>query len=78
MTKLLATKGSIKKAYIATLQNMYPFYTEGSAALATAHKAVNAALRGKVKLKGQAWSTALEMHGLNDNTTMCELSELPE
>lgn len=79
MTKLLATKGSIKKAYIGTLQNLYPsFYNEGSDAHHKAHWEADKALAGRMKLKGYAWSTALKMHGLNDSTTMQTLSELPE
>lgn len=75
---LTATKSNIKSAYIAYLQDTYPFYTEGSKPLDMANYAVNQALAGRVKLTGICWDKALRDYGVSVNATMKTLSELPE
>ena len=77
MPYLTATKSSIKAKYIATLQELYPFYTEGSRPLELANLAADKALDGKMRLDGAAWFQALLLHGLDKRTTLKTLAELP-
>ncbi len=74
----MATKGEVKARYIALLQSTYPFYTDGSRALETAHLAVNAALAGQMTLRGDCWEKALTESGLRKNATRTEISQLAE
>jgi len=70
-------KESIRASYIALLQETYPFYVEGSRPLALAHVAADAALAGKVKLKGDCWEMALIANGLSPRITLKALAALP-
>lgn len=75
---LRPTKASIRKHYLDGLKATYPFYTPGSNALHTAELAIDAALEGRTKLKGDCFSRALEAHGLRSTSSKATLAALPD
>lgn len=71
-------KAAIKSAYIAKLQQTYPFYTDGSRPLELAEMAARQALAGQLNLKGECWSTAVTDVTGWTRWTMRQLAGLPE
>lgn len=72
-------KAKIKAAYIAALKKTYPgIYTPGSRSLELAGEAADNALAGRLKLRGECWSAALEEVTGTHRHTMAALAALPE
>lgn len=72
-------KAKIKAAYIAALKKTYPgIYTPGSRSLELAGEAVDNALAGRLKLRGECWSAALEEVTGTHRHTMAALAALPD
>ena len=74
----MTTKALVKTRYISELQSRYEFYTPGSRPLELAKQAIDKALSGQMKLKGDAWDATLKGCGLSPRITMAELANLPE
>lgn len=74
------TKLEVRHHYLRNLEEIYAGridYSSGSRARELAIKAADAALRGEIKLEGEAWFKALAVAGLKKNATRAQIAALP-
>lgn len=75
------TKLEIRHHYLNNLERMYAGrvdYSSGSRARELAIKAADAALRGEIRLEGDAWFEAIAVAGLNKYSTRKEIASIPD